>query len=249
MHRAVGVDAGDEAFGFHTSIMGNNPSKSMGNNLRAFSFPAGHIPSMQEHWKNRIVDRLAELKLDMKAASRLAGKNETFVRDILKRDRSPSVDAFFSLSRALQVSPEWLLIGIEETQDGTDFRRVPLISRTAAGGLEYRQGIHPADIESFLTVSGLGKGDWFALVVDGDSMDRIAPDGSTIFVNRAEFEPMDGKPYIFATTDENKTTFKLWDQNGWLLPFSMNPEHRPIAIHEQGVRCIGRVRNVFRTLD
>lgn len=126
---------------------------------------------------------------------------------------------------------------------------VPLISRTAAGSLEYRQGIRTADVESFLSVSGLGKGDWFALVVQGDSMDRIAPDGSTIFVNRAEFEPMDGKPYIFATTDENHTTFKLWDANGFLLPFSMNPDHRPIAIQENGVRCIGRVRNVFRTLD
>lgn len=193
---------------------------------------------------------LKGIKSAREAALRFGWKYDTYAQhENGTRGIQRSADSY---AKAYGVSKAWLLTGEGSPTPApaeSNLQRVPVISRTAAGGLEYRQGIHPADIESFLTVSGLGKGDWFALVVDGDSMDRIAPDGSTIFVNRAEFEPMDGKPYIFATPDDNQTTFKLWDENGFLLPFSMNPDHRPIAIQENGVRCIGRVRNVFRTLD
>ncbi|WP_352690984.1 helix-turn-helix transcriptional regulator [Mesorhizobium sp. M0663] len=66
---------------------------------------------MNEGWRDRIVRRLAERDLTMKEASLLAGKGETFVRDILKRGRTPSTANLEALSRVLRVSVADLLDG------------------------------------------------------------------------------------------------------------------------------------------
>lgn len=52
-------------------------------------------------WKSRLRDALKAQNLTMKAASIAAGQGETFVRDILARDRDPSLEKFSALARAL----------------------------------------------------------------------------------------------------------------------------------------------------
>jgi phage repressor protein C with HTH and peptisase S24 domain len=144
-----------------------------------------------------------------------------------------------------KVSLEWLLTGKGQMYARlSDAISVPLVSPVTAGKLESRQGIRPADVEQFISMSGLGPGDWIAMHVEGSSMDRVAPDGSIIFVNRSQTQPADGKPFIFASADEDEATFKLYSDH-FLMPFSFDPMHRPIPIPQSGVRIIGRVRKVF----
>lgn len=145
-----------------------------------------------------------------------------------------------------KVSLEWLLTGRGQMYARlSDAISVPLVSSIAAGRLESRQGVRPADVEQFISMSGLGPGNWIAMHVDGSSMDRIAPDGSIIFINRDQTQPVEGKPYIFSSADDGgDTTFKLYSDH-FLMPFSFDPMHRPIPIPQSGVRIVGRVRKVF----
>lgn len=70
----------------------------------------GHCPIMDEViWKKRLRSALEERSMTMKQASLAAGQGETFVRDILERNRAPSIDKFMALSKALGMKPEVLL--------------------------------------------------------------------------------------------------------------------------------------------
>src|SRR5690606_23530051 len=58
---------------------------------------------------------LAKKKLSMKAASLAAGQGETFVRDILARDREPSLEKFTALAYALGTT-----VGAMVDDEGSD---------------------------------------------------------------------------------------------------------------------------------
>lgn len=73
----------------------------------------GIFPLMTEDWRKRVARLLDERDMTMKQASLLAGRGETFVRDILKRGREPSSANLDALSRVLGVSVADLL-----TDDG-----------------------------------------------------------------------------------------------------------------------------------
>ena len=98
-----------------------------------------------------------------------------------------------------------------------------------------------------LVTGDLPPGDWFALRVKGDSMDRVAPDGSVVLVNHADRRLVPGAFYIFG--DYGEATFKRFlDKPVRLLaPYSTNPSHDPIA-PKPGFVVIGRVRRVVTDL-
>lgn len=66
--------------------------------------------------------------MTMKQASLAAGQGETFVRDILERNRAPSIDKFLALARSLEVSPMKLLGSdpLASLEDSRDYKYVPL---------------------------------------------------------------------------------------------------------------------------
>lgn len=69
----------------------------------------GHSPTMTEvAWKKRLRAELENRGLTMKQASLNAGQGETFVRDILERNRTPSIDKFIALASSLGLGPEAL---------------------------------------------------------------------------------------------------------------------------------------------
>lgn len=84
----------------------------------------------------------------------------------------------------------------------------------------------------------------FALDVAGDSMNRIAPEGSRIVVDFAEKTLRDRDLAVFSRDGE--TTFKRYRRTGdnasWLEPDSFNPDHGPLAFSDElEVLTIGRV--------
>lgn len=130
----------------------------------------------------------------------------------------------------------------------TEIAQVPLLSWVSAGKLADASSQIPSDDAPMLGFADLGRGEFFALKVKGNSMDRISPDGSTIVVNRAERQLVAGKPYVFSVRGE--TTFKIWHHDPmYLAPYSTNPTNEPIIIKRKGdIIVIGRVRRTVLDL-
>ncbi len=200
----------------------------------------------------RIEQRLAEMGLTPAGASKRAGLNPDFIRDLRRAVDGRGVARHgltllpaISLARALDVSVEWLASGSgqKESQQGPSGTVVPLISWVAAGqpsiSYEEQQGW------PLIATGSLPHGNWIALEVRGDSMDRAAPDGSIIFVNLKEREPVERGLFIFDINSE--TTFKQWRGGDapQLAPISTNPEHLSMQMPKSG-KIIGRVRRTTR---
>ncbi|MBB4146047.1 S24 family peptidase [Rhizobium rhizoryzae] len=116
---------------------------------------------------------------------------------------------------------------------------VPLIAKVSAGDLQ-RDDLRDEQIGT-ITVGQLPAGDWIALEVDGDSMDRISPPESIIIVNRADKRLVANACYVVA--DENgQATYKRYRPNpDRFEPVSTNTAHEPI-FPQQLPAVIGRVR-------
>lgn len=145
-------------------------------------------------------------------------------------------------AKALGVSKAWLLTGEGEEQ----FAQVPLVSWVSAGAMKKSEGITPAEIERYVPVAGLPKGDWMALRVDGDSMDRIAPQGSIIVVDRSDDTLLNDRFYVFAL-EGGEATFKQYRRSPtpMLRPYSTNLDHLALPISADEFYVVGRVRRVI----
>jgi SOS-response transcriptional repressor LexA len=126
--------------------------------------------------------------------------------------------------------------------------KIPLISWVSAGQLADVQSQIPVEDVPLLAFADLGRGDFFALKVAGDSMDRISPEGSVIVVNRADRQLVADRPYVFSRRGE--ATYTLWQPNPpHLAPFSWNPANKPIFVKgKRDFTVIGRVRRTVLDL-
>lgn len=200
----------------------------------------------------RVEKRLREIgKGPVEAAARVSGMERNFIRDLLEGKKTS-----FSEAKAAAVAEalEWTvaeLRGEDHAERGRRERvtRIPLVSWVSAGKL--------TDVESQLDITevpllafaDLGRGEFFALTVEGDSMDRFSPPGSRIVVNRAQRDLVAGKPYIFWHRTEG-TTYKFWQADPPRLdPASWNPANKPHFLKRKtDIEVIGRVRRTILDL-
>lgn len=147
----------------------------------------------------------------------------------------------------LKVRAEWLYSGEGEMRAPPANQRrpaieVPVIGWVAAGSFADMTATQEmAELER-ITADGLAPGEWFATDVHGDSMDRVAPEGSRIFVNASERTLTPGGFFLFSMRGE--TTFKRYydEPVPRLEPFSWNPANRTIFIDKrENLGVIGRV--------
>lgn len=148
-------------------------------------------------------------------------------------------------ARRFRVSLDWLLRGVgagpgEEPEEASDVTlEIPLLSNVSAGRLQ-REDIRDEQIGS-ITVGQLTQGDWIALRVEGDSMDRISPPDSVIVVNRAEKQLVPNACYVIADED-GRASYKRYRPNpDRFEPVSNNLAHETIY-PENMPPVIGRVR-------
>lgn len=117
-------------------------------------------------------------------------------------------------------------------------RSIPLLGDVPAGSFqpqEQRGGrrLHVVDPE--LPVNAYG------LIVRGDSMDLIVPDGATLIVDPDDKMLWPGFRYVVRTAD-GETTFKEYQEGpSRLIPCSSNPEHREIGLGSEPIVIEGRV--------
>ena len=127
--------------------------------------------------------------------------------------------------------------------------QVPLIDWVTAGKMAEPRSQIPVEDVPLLAFADLGRGDFFALKVEGNSMDRISPEGSIIVVNRADRTLVSGKCYVFSL--RGATTFKLWHGGDppYLAPNSWDGSHEPQFVKKmKDLEVVGRVRRTVLDL-
>lgn len=146
------------------------------------------------------------------------------------------------IAPVLRTTPERLVF------PGLKTLRAPLLSWVSAGRLAQQEGVRKSDVRKYIHVADLPKGDWIVLEVQGDSMDRIAPEGSYICVNLADQRLLNDKFYVFGTS-EGEATFKRYRSGNpsRMQPFSTNPDHetRPM---DENILIVGRAGRVINDL-
>jgi SOS-response transcriptional repressor LexA len=165
-------------------------------------------------------------------------------------DRNPSRDAAKKYAKVYRVRWEWLLDaeGAPTAPFDRDVAAVPLLAWVSAGNLVSSESQIPVEDVPLLAFADLGRGEFFALKVEGDSMDRLSPDGSIIIVNRAERELLPGRYYVFSLRGE--TTFKRWQpEPPRLEPYSTNPANQTLFIkRSKDLEVVGRVKRTVLDL-
>lgn len=139
---------------------------------------------------------------------------------------------------AYRVPEGWLLTG-EGSPDGPiPATTVPVISWVSAGKMQ----VADADPDApRIPITGLPEGRWIALEVEGDSMDRISPPGSRIFVNTADRKLVPNACYVISGPD-GAASYKRYRPNpDRFEPVSTNPVHEPL-FPDGEVTILGRVR-------
>lgn len=128
-------------------------------------------------------------------------------------------------------------------QDSTEnVMQVPVVSWVSAGAMADQPTVEAWAEYSTIGAVGLPPGDWIALKVDGTSMNRIAPPGSVIFVDKSDREPVAGKDFVFAT--EMGGGFKRYRTSPPRFePFSTDADHETI-FPTSTIKIIGRVKRV-----
>ncbi|MFT4162737.1 LexA family protein [Rhizobium sp. SYY.PMSO] len=148
-------------------------------------------------------------------------------------------------ARRYRVSLDWLLRGVGagpgETDEVLSDRAidVPLLTTISAGELQ-RDDIAD-EAKGIVTVGQLPEGDWIALEVVGDSMDRISPPNSIIIVNRADKRLVPNACYVIADEDGQATYKRYRPSPDRFEPVSTNSAHEPI-FPDNTPPVVGRVK-------
>ena len=218
----------------------------------------GYIPCMETDWKMRVRHALDEKGLNMKQASLAAGRGETFVRDLLQRDRAPSIDNFAALAKIVG-KPVSYLLGEDSARVEPGLRKVEVAAHVQAGHFAEtwewtetdRYSVMVPDLPEYRSLR------LYAAEARGPSMNKRYADKTVIVFNsviEAHEEPIPGKRYVVELKKpggEAEHTVKLLhadaDGNLWLMPESDDPRFQaPISVEEGAddedtVTIIGRV--------
>lgn len=123
-------------------------------------------------------------------------------------------------------------------QLGPPVTRIPHLGKVPAGNL--RQAFERAG-RYFAVSDPETPRNAYALTIEGDSMDLIAPDGTTIVIDPDDTDLWPGRRYVIRTEDGD-TTFKEFQSSpARLVPCSSNPAHEEIPLGARPIKVLGRV--------
>ena len=196
---------------------------------------------------DRLRKALADADLSMKAAAERFNWNYNTLKSNANGNMPFGYKRALVYANRLKVRAEWLLSGTLPVREMSKAERratmeVPVVAWVQAGALAVRSTIHDLAELEMVTVDGLAPGDWFATDVRGDSMDRVSPEGSRIFVNGSDRTLVSGRYYLFSLRGE--ATYKRYydDPVQRLEPFSTNPLNKTIFLtKDRDWTVIGRV--------
>lgn len=151
-----------------------------------------------------------------------------------------------AVARELRTNALWLSeeVGPEEGGPAELFAtEAPLVSWVSAGQLSTDSAVD----EALGTAKAvLPAGDWIALRVDGESMDRISPPGSIIFVDRYDKRLVNGGFYVIDDGEGGSTYKRFRARPTRFEPVSKNKD-LPTLFPDNEPTIVGRVK--LTTLD
>lgn len=131
---------------------------------------------------------------------------------------------------------------------GARWPDAPIISWVSAGALKTPEAVEEIENAERVLAPGLDpKGNYLALRVEGDSMDRISPPESIIVVNTKDRRLVQNACYVIVDQEDGAASYKRWrpGPDRW-EPVSVNPDHEPIFITaENAPKVIGRVKRTI----
>lgn len=204
---------------------------------------------------DRLKLALKDAKLSMVEASRRFGWSYDTLKSNVNGNMPFSYKKAMVYAERLKLRPDWLYAGVLPMRDPPKSERrpsvvMPIIGWVQAGQLTDATAIQEMGDVDQLTVDGLAPGEWFATDVHGDSMDRVSPEGSRIFVNASDRTLVAGRFYLFSLRGE--TTYKRYydDPVKRLEPFSTNPSNRSIFLtKDEDWMVVGRVYRSLINLE
>lgn len=128
--------------------------------------------------------------------------------------------------------------------DGVPLAVVPLVSWVSAGALMSNE--LSDEMLGQIKVADLPPGDWIALRVQGDSMDRISPPQSIILVDRKKRELIPNACYVIEDGDGN-ATYKRYRPSPDRFEAVSTQDH-PTIYPDNTPRVVGRVMRTFLDL-
>jgi SOS-response transcriptional repressor LexA len=222
---------GDDSQALSTGLVIETNTKTVPTQRMKGKYPNGLAEAMARH------PNVSQAEL-----ARAAGTSPQQINRLVQGEREMTALWAERLGPPLQTPPEVLVF------PGLRRFRAPLLSWVSAGRLGHQEGVRRTDIKRYVLLSDLPKGDWIVLQVEGSSMDRIAPSGALICVNRADQRVLNDKFYVFATA-EGEATFKRYRGGNppRLQPFSTDPDYETLPMME-GMTVVGRVGRVITDL-
>jgi phage repressor protein C with HTH and peptisase S24 domain len=197
---------------------------------------------MKGKFPNGLAEAIKLRKISQAQLAEAAGTSQQQIGRLANGEREMTAIWAERLAAPLKTSPEKLVF--------PNIRRfrAPVLSWVSAGRMAQKEGVRKTDIKKYVLLADLPKGDWIVLEVEGDSMDRVAPDGSYIAVNLADQRTVNDKFYVFGT-QEGEATFKRFRAGNppRLQPFSTNPDHETQQMNEE-MLVVGRVGRVINDL-
>lgn len=155
---------------------------------------------------------------------------------------SPRVSEILKGRRKIQPREMPILARYLELEDdpASGVRRIKRIGQVPAGDI--RQAL--AETTDTIEVSAnLPKG-VFALEVDGESMNQVAPYDADVIVDPADKQLFAGDFYVIGD-NQGAFTFKLFLQDpARLVPLSDDPAHKIIQLGDEPIQIVGRVVSV-----
>lgn len=197
---------------------------------------------MKGKFPNGLAEAMERRAISQGALAKAIGTTQQQISKLVHGEREMTALWAERLAPLLRTSPEKLVF------PGLKTFRAPLLSWVSAGRLAHQEGVKRSDVRKYVYLADLPKGDWIVLEVQGDSMDRIAPDGAYICVNLADHRVVNDKFYVFGTP-EGEATFKRYRAGNppRLQPYSTNPDHETIHMSGETV-IVGRVGRVIHEL-
>ncbi|KKL27139.1 hypothetical protein LCGC14_2388180, partial [marine sediment metagenome] len=186
--------------------------------------------------------RLRERKRTQEHLAVAIHRERSVVSKIINGKQPLQIDEVRGFSEVLEVPVIEILYRAGLWNAAPSVVLAPIINSVEAGEFADTTPDEPPSAEHSIVVERACK-TVFALKIEGDSMDRVAPENSLIVVNYSVKKAKDGELFVFRRHGE--ATFKRFrkDESGaWLEPDSTNPRHtRIFPDNGDNIEVIGRV--------
>jgi SOS-response transcriptional repressor LexA len=173
---------------------------------------------------------MARHGLSVRSLAAAVGMNENYLTKSLGGARRFQVDEMDAIRSILADRDA-------DEAGGDPIRSIPLLGDVPAGRFDWREQQTGRQV----AVDRETPRRAYALKVKGDSMDLVAPEGTTLIIDPDDVELWPGRKYIVRTQD-GRTTFKEFQPDpARLVPCSSNDEHRDILLGSEPIDILGRV--------